>query len=108
MKNLITILFILISYNLTSQKWIKDTNCDDQSYEVLNEALEHFFNLEHLMAVGMAKAAYMIDSGCECSKLILAAAASPNPNWGTRKAKLDDINLQLLTKKHGIICWLQH
>ena len=81
MKNLITILFILISYNLSSQNWIKDTNCDEQSYEVLNEALEHFFNLEHLMAVGMAKAAYMIDSGCECSKLILAAAASPNPNW---------------------------
>ena len=99
MKNLITILFILISYNLSSQKWIKDTNCDEQSYEVLNEALEHFFNLEHLMAVGMAKAAYMIDSGCECSKLILAAAASPNPNWGTRKAKLDDINIQLLTSE---------
>ena len=99
MKNLITILYILISYNLSSQKWIKDTNCDEQSYEVLNEALEHFFNLEHLVAVGMAKAAYMIDSGCECSKLILAAAASPNPNWGTRKAKLDDINIQLLTSE---------
>ena len=41
----------------------------------------------------------MIDSGCECSKLILAAAASPDPNWGSRKAKLDDINIQLLTSE---------
>ncbi len=99
MKNLITILFILISYSLSSQKWINDSNCDAQSYEILNEAITHLANLEQLTAVGMAKAAKMSDSGCECAHLVLAAAAATDPNWGTRKAKLEEINTQLLTSE---------
>ena len=41
----------------------------------------------------MAKAAKMSDSGCECANLVLAAAASPDANWGSRKAKLDELIL---------------
>ena len=99
MKNLITILLIITSFNMSSQKWINDSNCDAQSYEILNEAITHLANLEQLTAVGMAKAAKMSDSGCECANLVLAAAAATDANWGTRKAKLEAINTQLLTSE---------
>ena len=99
MKNLITILLIITSFNMSSQKWINDSNCDSQSYEILNEAITHLANLEQLTAVGMAKAAKMSDSGCECANLVLAAAAATDANWGTRKAKLEAINTQLLTSE---------
>ena len=99
MKNLITILLIITSFNMSSQKWINDSNCDAQSYEILNEAITHLANLEQLTAVGMAKAAKMSDSGCECANLVLAAAAATDANWGTRKAKLEAINTQLLSSE---------
>ena len=66
---------IFISLNLTAQNWINDSNCDSQSYEILNEAINHLANLEHLTAFGMAKAAKMSDSGCECCLLY----TSPSP-----------------------------
>ena len=62
MKNLITTLLIITSFNMSSQKWINDSNCDSQSYEILNEAITHLTNLEQLTALGMAKAAQMADS----------------------------------------------
>ena len=99
MKNLITTLLIITSFNMSSQKWINDSNCDSQSYKILNEAITHLANLEHLTAVGMAKAAKMSDSGCECANLVLAAAAATDANWGTRKAKLEAINTQLLSSE---------
>ena len=94
MKNLITILLIITSFNMSSQKWINDSNCDAQSYEILNEAITHLANIEQLTAVGMAKAAKMSDSGCECSNLVIAAAASGNANWGSRKKNLMKLILQ--------------
>ena len=99
MKNLITTLLIITSFNMSSQKWINDSNCDSQSYKILNEAITHLANLEQLTAVGMAKAAKMSDSGCECANLVLAAAAATDANWGTRKAKLEAINTQLLSSE---------
>ena len=47
----------------------------------------------------MAKAAKMSDSGCECANLVIAAAASGNANWGSRKEKLAEINTQLLSSE---------
>ena len=38
MKRIITICLFLISFSISSQKWINDSNCDAQSYEILNEA----------------------------------------------------------------------
>ena len=99
MKNLITILLIITSFSMSSQKWINDSNCDAQSYEILNESITHLANVEYLLAVGMAKAAKISDSGCECANLVLAAAAATDPNWGTRKAKLEAINTQLLSSE---------
>ena len=45
----------------------------------------------------MAKAAQMADSGCECAKLVIAATSTTNPDLGTRKTKLDAVNVQLLS-----------
>tara|TARA_A100000164_G_C21849963_1_gene744483 strand:- start:202 stop:1362 length:1161 start_codon:yes stop_codon:yes gene_type:complete len=97
MKQFFYSIILLMSFNLFSQNWINDSNCDSQSYEILNDAITHLSNLEQLIAVGMAKAAYLIDNGCECAKLVLAATATNNPDVGTRKSKLDEINIQLLS-----------
>ena len=67
MKKIITISLFLISFSISSQKWINDSNCDAQSYEILNEAINHLANIEQLTALGMAKAAKIADSGCECA-----------------------------------------
>ena len=97
MKNIIYTTILFVSLSLNSQNWINDSNCDSQSYEILNEAITHLANLEQLTALGMAKAAQMADSGCECAKLVIAATSTTNPNLGTRKAKLDAVNVQLLS-----------
>lgn len=97
MKNIIYTTILFVSLSLNSQDWINDSNCDSQSYEILNEAITHLANLEQLTALGMAKAAHMADSGCECAKLVIAATSTTNPNLGTRKAKLDAVNVQLLS-----------
>ena len=105
MKRIITICLFLISFSISSQKWINDSNCDAQSYEILNEALNHLSNLEQLTAVGMAKAAKISDSGCECANLVIASTAATT-QWGSRKAKLDKINVQLLSGEEK--AWYVH
>ena len=76
MKRYLYTIILFTSFNLFSQNWINDSNCDSQSYEILNDAITHLSNLEQLIAVGMAKAAYLFDNGCECAKLVLAATAT--------------------------------
>ena len=97
MKNLTILISFFFSLNLTAQKWINDSNCDEQSYEILNEAITHLANIEQLTALGMAKAAKISDSGCECANLVIAAVSSSDANWGSRKEKLEAINIQLLS-----------
>ena len=49
------------------------------------------------MAVGMAKAALVVDEDCECANLVIAAAASNNQDWGSRSQKLKQIDVKSLT-----------
>ena len=86
----------LISAN--AQQWIEKTSCNKQASEIVNEAINYLSNLEHLMAVGMAKGALVVDQDCECAKLVVAAAASNNSDWGSRASKLQNINVKSLTK----------
>lgn len=86
----------LISAN--AQQWIEKTSCNKQASEIVNEAINYLSNLEHLMAVGMAKGALVVDQDCECAKLVIAAAASNNSDWGSRASKLQNINVKSLTK----------
>ena len=46
-----------------------------------------------------AKAAKIADSGCECAKLVIAATSTTNPDLGSRKNKLDAVNVQLLSSE---------
>ncbi len=93
--SLIMTFAFLISAN--AQKWIEETSCNKQASKIVNEAINHLSNLEHLMAVGMAKGALVVDEDCECAKLVVAAASSNNKDWGSRASKLQNINVKSLT-----------
>ena len=80
-----------------AQQWIEKTSCNKNASKIVNKAITSLSNLEHLTAIGMAKAALLVDQNCECAKLIIAAAASDNENWGSRSEKLQNINVKSLT-----------
>ena len=86
-----------VLFNLNAQQWIEDSSCNNKASAIMNEAITSIANLEHLMAVGMAKAALVVDKNCECAKLVLAAAASNNADWGSRSEKLKQINVSSLS-----------
>ena len=97
-KKLILLLFCMVfSFHSNAQQWIDDNSCDKQASKILNEAITHLANLEHLMAIGMAKAALIVDNDCECAKLVAAGAASNNSDWGSRSEKLKQVNTNLLS-----------
>ena len=91
-KYLFTLIIIGFTFNGYSQLWIENVSCSKKASEIVNQAITHLSNLEHLMAVGMADAALVVDKDCDCAKLVSAAAASNNNNWGSRASKLQDIN----------------
>ncbi len=84
-------------FSVNAQQWIEDSSCNNKASAIMNEAITSIANLEHLMAVGMAKAALVVDKNCECAKLVLAAAASNNADWGSRSEKLKQINVSSLS-----------
>jgi len=97
-KILITfIMSFAFCVNTNAQQWIKNTSCDKNATKIVNEAINHLANLEQLMAVGMAKAALVVDKDCECAKLVIAATSSSNKVWGSRSSKLQNINVESLT-----------
>ena len=93
MKNLIFFATIIFSFSINAQVWIEDSDCNSKSRAMVNEAIDHMTNLEPLVSMGLAKAALIVDNKCECAKLVLAAISSPNPNWGSRKSKLEKIDI---------------
>jgi len=101
MKFLILSLSIMLSISVNSQVWIEDSNCNSKSSDMVNEAINYMTNIEPLVALGLAKAAIMVDKKCECAKLVIAAISSPNPNWGTRKNKLEKINQDKLSAEEN-------
>ena len=98
MKNIFTIIFCMLVINLNSQQWVDDS-CNKKASEIVNEAVEHLANLEQLMAVGMAKAALMLDDDCGCANLVMAAAAAGN---GSRKSKLEAIDVSKLSSEEKV------
>ena len=88
---------MVFSFHSNAQQWIDDNSCDKQASKILNEAITHLANLEHLMAIGMAKAVLIVDNDCECAKLVTAGAASNNSDWGSRSEKLKQVNTNLLS-----------
>ena len=92
-----TLLSLSFLLNLNAQQWIEKTSCNNNASKIVNEAITSLSNLEHLTAIGMAQAALVVDEDCECAKLVIAAAASNNADWGSRQAKLQNINVKSLT-----------
>jgi hypothetical protein len=98
-KILITsLLTFAVLFNVNAQQWIDDSSCNNKASAIVNEAITSLANLEHLMAVGMAKAALLVDEDCECANLVIAAAAGNNADWGSRSEKLKQINIKSLSK----------
>ena len=83
------------------------TSCKKDAAKITNEAIESIANLEYLPAMGMAKAALLLDPECGCAQLALAAISSPNPNWGSQKSKLEAMDVTSLTAEekawHGFL-----
>ena len=101
MKNLIFSATIIFSFSINAQVWIEDSDCNSKSRAMVNEAIDHMTNLEPLVSMGLAKAALIVDNQCECAKLVLAAISSPNPNWGSRKSKLEKIDITKLSDEEN-------
>ena len=95
MKNIITIIFCMIIINLNGQQWIDDS-CNKKASKIANKAIDHLANLEYMMAYAMANAALIVDEDCQCAKLVKAGATSAAANWGSRKQKLDDVDVSKL------------
>jgi len=94
---LTTLMSLAFLVNANAQQWIEDTSCNKKASEIVNEAITSLSNLEHLTAIGMAKAALVVDNDCECANLVIAAAASNNADWGSRAEKLKQINVKSLS-----------
>ena len=65
------LLFILVlSTSIVSAQWVQKTSCNKKAAQISNQAIESMANLEYLTALGMAKAALIIDSDCGCAQLV--------------------------------------
>ena len=95
MKNIITVIFCMMIINLNGQQWIDDS-CNKMASKIANKAIDHLANLEYMMAYAMANAALIVDEDCQCAKLVKAGATSAAANWGSRKQKLDDVDVSKL------------
>lgn len=97
MKLQTTLLALVLTLSVNAQEWISDSECKSESAKIINKAISHLVNIEQPIAVGMAKAVMISDKNCECAKLVLAAAASGNQDFGSRKAKLSEVNASKLS-----------
>ena len=101
LQNTLFALVLMLSVN--AQEWISDSECKSESAKIINQAISHLVNIEQSVAVGMAKAVMISDKKCECAKLVLAAAASGNQDFGSRKAKLSEVNASKLVRRKGMV-----
>jgi len=90
MKNIILII-IVFGVTQGNAQWLNKTSCNKKAEVIANKAIDHMSNLEFLIALGMAKAALVVDDNCGCAKLTIAAISSNNENWGSQKEKLMSI-----------------
>ena len=97
MKLQTTLFSLVFMFSVNAQEWISDSECKSESAKIINQAISHLVNIEQSVAVGMAKAVMISDKKCECAKLVLAAAASGNQDFGSRKAKLSEVNASKLS-----------
>jgi len=71
-------LILLASLGFSAQaqsSWFGNTSCSDHGAAIADQALVSFINVERTMAIGMARAALLIDEGCGIAKLVQANAS---------------------------------
>tara|TARA_B100000767_G_scaffold275735_1_gene314848 strand:- start:30541 stop:31671 length:1131 start_codon:yes stop_codon:yes gene_type:complete len=95
-------LLLVLSTSITTAQWFEKTSCNKNAEKITNQAIESLTNLEYSIALGMAKAALTLDPNCGCAKLIVAAVSSNNPDFGSRQAKLDTIDVSKLSAEENV------
>ena len=90
-------LLLVLSTSITTAQWFEKTSCNKNADKITNQAIESLTNLEYSIALGMAKAALTLDPNCGCAKLVVAAVSSNNPDFCSRRAKLDAIDVSKLS-----------
>ena len=96
-------LFLLVlSTSISSAQWVQKTSCEKNAAIISDQAVESVTNLEHSIALGMAKAALLLDPDCGCAQLTLAAISSRNSKWGGQKSKLEAINVSKLSQEEQV------
>jgi len=77
MKFFFSVIF-LASLGFTAQaqsSWFGNTSCSDDGAVIADQAFTSLINVERSMAIGMARAALLIDEGCGIAKLVQANAS---------------------------------
>ena len=92
-------LLLVLSSSISSAQWVQKTSCDKNAAIISDQAVEALTNLEYTMALGMAKAALLLDPDCGCAQLTLAAISSQNLKWGSQKSKLAAIDVSKLSEE---------
>ena len=92
-------LLLVLSTSISTAQWVQKTSCDKNAAIISDQAVEALTNLEYTIALGMAKAALLLDSDCGCALLTLAAISSPYPKWGSQKSKLAAIDVSKLSEE---------
>jgi tetratricopeptide (TPR) repeat protein len=95
-------LLLVLSTSITTAQWFEKTSCNKNADKITNQAIESLTNLEYSIALGMAKAALTLDPNCGCAKLVVAAVSSNNPDFGSRRAKLDAIDVSKLSAEENV------
>ena len=77
MKRFFSLLFLAsLGFSAQAQSsWFGNTSCSDNGAAIADQALVSLFNVERSMAIGMARAALLIDEGCGIAKLVQANAS---------------------------------
>ena len=77
MKLFFSVIF-LASLGFTAQaqsSWFGNTSCSDDGVVIADQAYTSLINVERSLAIGMARAALLIDEGCGIAKLVQANAS---------------------------------
>ena len=96
MKKIYLTVGLCLLTTIASAQWVTDMSCNNKAEEITDKAITHFVNLERPVAVGMAKAALMIDEKCGSAKLVLINTAMSG-EYGSRTAQLEKLDTKKFT-----------
>lgn len=96
MKTIYLTIGLCLLTTLASAQWVTDMSCNSQAEKIADQAITHLVNVETPVAVGMAKAALMMDKDCGSAKLVLINAASSS-KYGSRAAQLEKLDTKKFT-----------